>query len=164
MSVAATLQKDIPDPDTLEAQKKAYQRALDKQFEEGCAQIEAAKNSQKEALRQAAEHQKQQFALGERSKQSAMNLALDEQMNAQILMFQETAMQHQRALEEKAAILNLDYQQKKANEDLLMKQLQIQRQFNDAEQNVQRAFMQKKASLESAAVATAANRPQRFAA
>merc|ERR1712066_209054 len=41
---------EIPDPDTVEAQRKAYKKALDKQFQEEMAKIEVARKGQKQML------------------------------------------------------------------------------------------------------------------
>jgi len=52
-------------------------------------------------------------------------------------------MQHRKVLEEKAAALTLDFQTRKANEDLLFKQYQIQKQFVDNERLLNEEFQQK---------------------
>merc|ERR1712138_184606 len=63
----------------------------------------------------------------------AHNLLLDQQMNSQLMMLQEAHMAQRSALEQQAAALTLEYQQKKAEEELLQKQYEIQKQFVTAE-------------------------------
>merc|ERR1719379_3360518 len=87
----------------------------------------------KEMLNETAKQQKAQFALQTQSQLQAQNLLLDQQMNSQLMMLQEAAMAQKTTLEQQAAALTLEYQQKKAEEEMLVKQYQIQKQYYDAE-------------------------------
>lgn len=142
-SYAAAPPRDIPNPDTVTAQKTAYKTALDKQYQQALSQIELERDTKKQQLRQVAQQQKDQFNLQARSQLEARKLELDTALNGQLIMLQETAMQHRKVLEEKAAGLTLDYQTRKANEDLLLKQYQIQKQFVDNERQLNAEFQQK---------------------
>merc|ERR1712216_1035154 len=68
------------------------------------------------------------------------NLLLDQQMNSQCMMLQEAAMQQKSVLEQQAAALTLEYQQKKAEEEMLFKQFEIQKQYYDAETKLAAQF------------------------
>jgi hypothetical protein len=141
----------LPDPDTVAKQKNAYKQALDKQFQHALKQIEGQKNAVKQILRQNAQQQKDQYSLQARSQLEAKKWELDTQLNSQLIMLQETAMQHRKILEEKAAALTLDYQQRKASEELLVKQYQIQKQFVDKEVALNAEFQKKQAALNTTA-------------
>jgi len=146
IAAAGAPQKEIPTPDTVAAQKSAYKSALDKQFAQALAQIENERETKKVMLRNQAQQQKDQYGLQARSQLEAKKLELDTRLNTQLATLQETAMQHRKVLEEKAAALTLDYQQKKANEELLVKQYQIQKQFVDTERGLMQEFQQKQNS------------------
>merc|ERR1712216_813894 len=66
----------------------------------------------KEMLQEQAKQQKAQYTLQVQSQLQAQNLLLDQQMNSQLMMLQEAAM---------------------AEEEMLVKQFEIQKQYYDAE-------------------------------
>merc|ERR1711981_1281214 len=74
--------------------------------------------------------------------------------NVQMCQLQEAHMAQRSALEQQAAALTLEYQQKKAEEEMLKKQYEIQKQFFDAENKLAVQF-QKVAGEEQAAMVKA---------
>ena len=84
-------------------------------------------------------------------KPASQDIIVDQQMNSQMMMLQESAMAQRSALEQQAAALTLEYQQKKAEEEMLKKQYEIQKQFFDAENKLATQF-QKVAGEEQAAM------------
>mmetsp|Transcript_57331 Transcript_57331/g.89209 ORF Transcript_57331/g.89209 Transcript_57331/m.89209 type:complete len:400 (+) Transcript_57331:56-1255(+) len=147
--------RELPDPETVERQREAYREALDNQFHTGLAQIAAEREAKREFLKQQAEQAKAQFALQVQSQLDSKHLALDSGLNSKLMEFQETAMIHRKNLEEKAAGLTLDYQQKKASEELLQRQYMIQKHFVESERKLASEFIQKQGnSLRSKPIAT----------
>jgi len=147
--------RELPDPETVERQKEAYRGALDNQFHTGLAQIAAEREAKREFLKQQAEQTKAQFALQVQSQLDSKHLGLDSGLNSKLMQFQETAMIHRKNLEEKAAGLTLDYQQKKASEELLQRQYMIQKHFVESERKLASEFTQKQgSSLRSKPIAT----------
>jgi hypothetical protein len=139
----------------VERQREAYREALDNQFHTGLAQIAAEREAKREFLKQQAEQAKAQFALQVQSQLDSKHLALDSGLNSKLMEFQETAMIHRKNLEEKAAGLTLDYQQKKASEELLQRQYMIQKHFVESERKLASEFIQKQGnSLRSKPIAT----------
>merc|ERR1712070_354313 len=96
----------------------------------------------KEMLNETAKQQKAQYQLQVQSQLQAQNLLLDQQMNSQLMMLQEAAMAQKSALEQQAAALTLEYQQKKAEEDMLQKQFQIQTDYYNAETKLAAQFQE----------------------
>jgi len=135
--------RNLPDPDTVTVQKGRYETALDKQYQQALAQIEQERDSKKALLRQGAEQHKEQFSYQARSQLEAKKLELDTALNCQLVGLQETAMNHRKALEEKASTLTLDFQTRKANEELLQKQYDIQKAFSENERNLAVEFQKK---------------------
>jgi hypothetical protein len=123
----------IPDPETVERQKAGYAKALEKQFADGVAQISAETKAKKEAMIAAAEQNKAQYKLQKEAEMQGQHLLLEQQKNSQMMMLQETVMAQKSALEQQACALALEYQQKKAQEEMMAKQYEIQKQYYEAE-------------------------------
>merc|ERR1719272_2015511 len=91
-------------------------------------------------LMETAKQQRAQYQLQVQSQLQSQNLLLDQQMNSQLMMFQEAAMAQKSALEQQACALTLEYQQKKAEEEMLQKQFEIQSQYYNAETKLAAQF------------------------
>merc|ERR1712187_692211 len=88
------------------------------------------------------EKRQHSLQIDQRIKQQEMTLA--QQHNEQVMLLQQAAQQQKSALEHQANALLLEYNQKKAQEDLLFQQYQFQRQpydiqlkYNDEMRNLQ---------------------------
>jgi len=130
----------IPDPKIIESQRKGFEDGLQKQYVDGASAIKAETALKQKMLQDQAQAQKEQYKLQVESQLQAQNLMLDQQMNSQMMMLQEAAMAQRSALEQQAAALTLEYQQKKAEEEMLKKQYEIQCQFVDAENKLATQF------------------------
>merc|ERR1711865_1153788 len=91
-----SLTQGLPDPGAISTQRTAYTRALEKQLQEGSTVLSQQMKSQE--------------------------IQLVQQHNQQLLMLQQAAQQQKAALEQQANGLLLDYNQKKACEDLAFQQ------------------------------------------
>jgi len=134
------LLEGIPTPAAIQAQKDGYAKALEKQYQDGAAGIAAETRIKKEMLAEQAKQQKAQYTLQVESQLQGQNLLLDQQMNSQLMMLQEAAMAQKSALEQQACALTLEYQQKKAEEEMLQKQFEIQTQYFNAETKLAAQF------------------------
>merc|ERR1719487_89405 len=132
----------LPDPATIESQRKGFAAGLDKQLADGTTTIQSEKTLKKKMLSEQADMQKNQYATQVNAQLQAQNLALEQQMNVQLTQLQEAHMAQRSALEQQAAALTLEYQQKKAEEEMLKKQYEIQKQFFDAETKLANQFQQ----------------------
>merc|ERR1719432_393796 len=65
------------------------------------------------------------------------NMYVDDQTYAEIAYLQAESAQHRMVLEQQASALALEYNQRKAQEDMMMRQYQIQRQYYDNSQRLQ---------------------------
>merc|ERR1712032_964293 len=59
------------------------------------------------------------------------NMYVDDQTLAEVAYLQAESAQHRQVLEQQASALALEYNQRKAQEDMMMRQYQIQRQYYD---------------------------------
>lgn len=136
------LTEGIPDPASIAEQKAMYAKALEAQYAQGTQQLAEEGKVQKRALEQQADQQKSAYRLQVRSRLEAECLAVDQAANQKLMKLQEAAMAQKAALEQQAAMLTLEYQQKKAEEELLLKQFNIQRQYQEAETELAKQWVQ----------------------
>eukprot|EP00928_Gymnodinium_smaydae_P086956 TRINITY_DN71335_c0_g1_i1.p1 TRINITY_DN71335_c0_g1~~TRINITY_DN71335_c0_g1_i1.p1 ORF type:complete len:446 (+),score=78.78 TRINITY_DN71335_c0_g1_i1:69-1406(+) len=120
-----SLTAGIPDPPSIDRQKAMYARGLDDQLDQGKQVLNVQLKQQTEYLYAIGDQQKRQFALqiDRQIKQKEMELA--QQHNQQLLMLQQAAQQQKSALDHQANALTMEYNQKKAHEDLLMQQYEF---------------------------------------
>lgn len=130
----------IPDPTSIEEQKAAFSRAVDGQFSQGTTQIIEDGKAKKQMLIQAAEQQKAQYRIKVQAQLEASYLAIDRVMNDKIFALQESHQQQKAGLEQQAALLTLEFRQKKAEEDLMSKQFAIQMNYQEANRSLAEQF------------------------
>jgi hypothetical protein len=136
------LTQGIPNPAVIQSQKDGYAKALEKQYQDGASAIAQEVKVRKEMIQEQSKQQKAQYSLQVQSQLQAQNLLLDQQMNSQMMMLQEAAMSQKSALEQQAAALTLEFQQKKAEEEMLVKMYEIQKKYDDAETKLAAQYQQ----------------------
>jgi len=131
--VPPSLTAGIPDPASIERQKHSYAKGLDDQLKHGTDVLAQQLKQQSDYLFALADQRKRQYALqvDQEIKQREMDLA--QQHNEQLLLLQQAAQQQKSALEHQANALLLEYNQKKAQEDLVYQQYQFQKRQYDTQ-------------------------------
>jgi len=117
-----TLTAGLPDPVSVDRQKNAYSRGLDDQLKHGTDVLAQQLKQQSEYLAEVGAQQKRQYMLAVDQEIKQQEMMLAQQHNEQLLMLQQAAQQQKSALEQQANALVLEYNQKKAQEELLQKQ------------------------------------------
>jgi len=166
----------IPDPGAIESQKAAYSKGLDDQLRQGAAILNQQLKQQMEQLHQLGEQQKKKYFVQVDHEIKSQELGLMQQFKEQLLMVQQAASQQKRILGQQATQLLLEYNQKKAQEDLLMEEYQIAKSAYDSQvtfsnefqslqqqqqEATQAALVQQQAVEQHAAAAMAAIEEQR---
>ncbi|CAK9095928.1 unnamed protein product [Durusdinium trenchii] len=125
--VPPSLTAGLPEPNSIERQKNAYARGLEEQLRHGTDVLAQQLKQQSDYLLAMGDQRKRQYALqvDQEIKQREMELA--QQHNEQLLLLQQAAQQQKSALEHQANALLLEYNQKKAQEDLAYQQYQFQK-------------------------------------
>eukprot|EP00927_Polykrikos_kofoidii_P032317 TRINITY_DN27573_c0_g1_i2.p1 TRINITY_DN27573_c0_g1~~TRINITY_DN27573_c0_g1_i2.p1 ORF type:complete len:443 (+),score=78.98 TRINITY_DN27573_c0_g1_i2:58-1386(+) len=128
-----SLTHGLPDPASIERQKSCFAQGLEGQLQQGTAVLNQQLKQQTEYLYAVGEQHKRQYglAIDQQIKQQEMQLA--QQHNEQILMMQKAAQQQKSALEHQANALLLEFNQKKASEELLMQQYNFKRQHYETQ-------------------------------
>merc|ERR1711972_1306053 len=88
---------------------------------------------QTEYLHQVGDQQKRQYSLEVDQLMKAQEIQLVQQHNQQLLMLQQAAQQQKAALEQQANSLLLDFNQKKAQEDLAFQQFKFHTEQYEAQ-------------------------------
>merc|ERR1719197_2471414 len=128
------LTQGIPDPASIEQQKAAYSKGLDEQLRQGAAILNQQLKQQMDQLHQLGEQQKQKYFVQVDHEIKSQELGLVQQFKEQLLMVQQAASQQKRILGQQATALLLEYNQKKAQEDLLMEEYTFAKAAFDTQQ------------------------------
>ncbi|CAE8616934.1 unnamed protein product [Polarella glacialis] len=121
------LTEGIPDPHSIDQQKKAYAKSLDAQLEQGTRMLEQQNEVQKQALVQAADMKKQQYFMQVDQQLKAQEMSVDQQANYQLMGLQQAAHERRALLEQQANAAILDYEQKRVQDEFARTQYDYQR-------------------------------------
>lgn len=120
------LTSGIPDPAAIAKQREQYLRALDDQEKQAITLLEQQRAHQTGLLRAQGEQQKKKYAL-EVDQQAAQNeMVLTQQFSEQTMQLNKQYSTQRGILEQQASQLIVDWQQKKATEDMQQRQYQLQ--------------------------------------
>eukprot|EP00929_Paragymnodinium_shiwhaense_P021587 TRINITY_DN14044_c0_g1_i2.p1 TRINITY_DN14044_c0_g1~~TRINITY_DN14044_c0_g1_i2.p1 ORF type:complete len:300 (-),score=90.60 TRINITY_DN14044_c0_g1_i2:467-1366(-) len=108
---------------SLEQQEKQTMESLDQQRQEQCKAIRSQGDAKKAAYNLEIERQIQQF-----------DLALNQQLSEHMMVLNQQYTKQRGLLEQQANALVMEYQHKKAHEDMMMQQYTLQRQMHDSQQ------------------------------
>merc|ERR1719454_241664 len=127
----ARLTQGIPDPMAIEQQKAAYSKGLDEQLRQGAAILNQQLKQQMDQLHQLGDQQKKKYFVQVDHEIKSQELGLVQQFKEQLMMVQQAAAQQKRILGQQATALLLEYNQKKAQQDLLMEEYGIAKSAYD---------------------------------
>jgi len=131
------LTRGIPDPSAIESQREAYSRSLEHQLEQGNLSLQEQHKARKQQLYNAAQQRKQALLLQVEQQMRMEEMALDEQTNQAMLGLKKAALDQRAALDQQAAGLTLEYQQRKMQEEFAATQAEIQRQYMESHLRLQ---------------------------
>jgi len=121
----------MPDPASIEHQKQQYSRAIDLELQKEAQQVQALAQREKQMLMMRSQQEKAQSYVTIDQYATYGNMYVDDQTLAEVAFLQAESAQHRQVLEQQASALALEYNQRKAQEDMMMRQYQIQRQYYD---------------------------------
>merc|ERR1740122_656875 len=100
-------------------------------------QVQARAQQQKQMLMRGAQQEKAQSYITIDQYATYGNSYVDEQTLAEVAYLQAESAQHRQVLEQQASALTLEYNQRKSQEDMMMRQYQIQKQYYENSQRLQ---------------------------
>lgn len=120
------LTSGLPDPESIAKQREQYLKALEEQERQAIAVLEQQRAQQVGLLRAQGDQQKKKFFLEVNQQVSQNDIVLTQQHSEQMMVLNQQYSQQRGILENQANTLIMEYQQKKAQEDMLMRQYQLQ--------------------------------------
>merc|ERR1719382_1971688 len=126
-----SLTAGLPDPASIDHQKHQYSRAIDLELQKEAQQVQARAQQQKQMLMMRSQQEKAESYVTIDQYATYGNMYVDDQTLSEVAFLQAESAQHRQVLEQQASALSLEYNQRKAQEDMMMKQYQIQRQYYD---------------------------------
>merc|ERR1740123_1501243 len=137
MAPPQRLTAGIPDPASIEHQKLQYSRAIDMELQKEAQQVQARAQQQKQMLMRGAQQEKAQSYITIDQYAQYGNMYVDDMTLSEVAYLQEESAQHRLVLEQQASALALEYNQRKAQEDMMMRQYQIQTQYYNNSRRLQ---------------------------
>lgn len=131
---AARLTEGLPDPASIDMQKQAYLRQLEEQENMALAMLEQRRREQLDLVKNQGEAQKKAYNLQVDQEVQKHDLALSQQQGEHMMVLNQQYSSQRGVLEQQANQIVLEYQHKKAHEDMLMHQYQLQREMHDSMQ------------------------------
>lgn len=132
-----TLTRGFPDPRSIEEQKEAYSRSLEQQLEQGNQSLQKQNAERKKQLYEAADQQKQALLLHMEQQVKIQEMALDEQTSQAMMGLKKAALDQRAALDQQAASLVLEYQQRKTHEEFAATQAEMKKQYMSSQSQLQ---------------------------
>merc|ERR1719343_454895 len=131
-----SLTAGMPDPASIDHQKHQYSRAIDLELQKEAQQVQALAQREKQMLMMRSQQEKAQSYVTIDQYATYGNMYVDDQTLAEVAFLQAESAQHRQVLEQQASALALEYNQRKAQEDMMMRQYQIQSQYYNNSQKL----------------------------
>mmetsp|Transcript_80637 Transcript_80637/g.179120 ORF Transcript_80637/g.179120 Transcript_80637/m.179120 type:complete len:510 (-) Transcript_80637:168-1697(-) len=122
-----SLTQGMPDPESIESQKAAYNRSLEEQAKHGEDMLKAQKQQQTDYIYQAAEAQKKQLISQIDQQAKQQELQLSQKYSQQVMSLQQEFQHQKLVLEKQANDLAMEFQRRKSQEDMMTQQYEMQR-------------------------------------
>lgn len=133
-----SLTANLPDPGAVQQQKDAHLKVLDDQLKEGLAKVTAQTKEKRMVMLAQAEKQKVDFGLMVDAEVRLQELDLDKQFLSVVQFVKQEATRQRAMLEQQAAQLAFQYQEKKVEEDMLAQQFELHKQQHAIQETIQR--------------------------
>merc|ERR1719424_2161037 len=127
------LTSGLPDPFSIAKQRESYLKALEEQERQAIAVLEQQRAQQVSLLRAQGDQQKKKFILEVNQQVSQNDIVLTQQHSEQMMVLNQQYSQQRGILENQANTHIMEYQQKKAQEDMMMQQYQLQVEQHNAQ-------------------------------
>jgi len=140
LAAPVSLTQGLVPPSTVEAERLAYEKALNAQLDKQTNAVLEEAKIKKVMMQQTAATQLEEFKLQLDEKCVMDKLRIDQEAQTMINGLKEAAITQQTEREERAAILVAEYGKKKALEDMAVKSYQLQKNWFDQETKLQSEY------------------------
>jgi len=130
------LTEGMPDPNAIASQKDAYSKSLEEQAKHGEEMLRLQQKQQTDYIFQAAEAQKRQLMCQIDQQAKQQELALSQKYSQQQMSLQQEYQHQKLVLEKQANDLSMEYQRRKAQEDMMSQQYEMQKAHYDDQMRI----------------------------
>jgi len=145
---------------SIEKQRQVFAAQLADTMKRTSHEIARQVQSEKQELAQRAALEKKHYDVMMDQFVQEQALAMDEQTNLEIMRLQQEAVAQKAKLEEQAVILKMEYENKKAEEDMLIRRFEIERQFLDMNGPLRADVQEIQSVMAAHGMLASARRPQ----
>lgn len=136
------LTEGMKGPELLEKEKLAYHRALERQLAKESEAVTQEGELQKAMVEMQAKNQIAQFTLQVEEQLKLQCMQIDNGTANRTAALMEAAVTQRTMVDEKSAIATMEFQKKKAKEDMAQRNYLLQKQFHEAEVKMMAEFRQ----------------------
>jgi len=119
------------DPESVEKQRQAFAVAISSNYEKASQEIAKQVQVEKQELAQKAALEKANYEVMVDQFVQQQALAMDQQTNIEIMRLQQAAVADKSVLEREAVGLKMAYEERKTEEDMMLRQYELERQFRE---------------------------------
>jgi len=119
------------DPESVEKQRQAFADAISSNYEKASQEIAKQVQAEKQELAQKAALEKANYEVMVDQFVQQQALAMDQQTNIEIMRLQQAAVADKSQLEREAVGLKMAYEERKTEEDMMLRQYELERQFRE---------------------------------
>lgn len=117
-----------PDPETVKRQKEGFVRQLDDQLQQGSVALDSQVKQERDMITAQAQQQKLHYFSQVDAQVRLQEMQLDQEYQQQLMRIRQQAMRQRQVLEQQALQLTYDWQEKKAQEDMLATNFALKRE------------------------------------
>lgn len=126
----------MPTPDAIAQQKENYARALEEQLRKGVELLGETHKEKTDHLHQSANKNKQQYNLMLDQQVKQHEMTLSQQYNHQLMMLQQAAQQQRAELDQQAAALVLEWQQRQTQQEFMKESMGIRKRYDQVQKEL----------------------------
>lgn len=152
----ASLTSGMPDPNTIQQQKDGYVASLDEQLRNGAGALNLQVKEQRENVRMQAEQQKAIFAMQVDQEVRMQEVQVDHKFASQVKELKQQAMRQRALLEQQALQLSMEYQGRKAEEEMMQQHHQLHKESQSLQEQM-RSLPNLTGFVASSMISTAGN-------
>eukprot|EP00929_Paragymnodinium_shiwhaense_P119138 TRINITY_DN91015_c0_g1_i1.p1 TRINITY_DN91015_c0_g1~~TRINITY_DN91015_c0_g1_i1.p1 ORF type:complete len:309 (+),score=85.27 TRINITY_DN91015_c0_g1_i1:82-1008(+) len=126
----------LPDPNSVQNQKAGFIKSLDEQLKTGAASLDQQVREQREQVRAQAEQQKAIFAMQVDQEVRMQEMKVEHRFATQVKELKQQAMRQRAALEQQALQLSLEYQGRRAEQDMQVQHYTLQQEHHTLQEKI----------------------------
>lgn len=147
----------FPDLESIASQRNSHLGSLEQQEKQAMASLDLQRQEQCRAIQEQGAAKKAAYNLEIERQLKQFDLALNQQLSEHMMVLNQQYSRQRGLLEQQANALVMEYQHKKAHEDMMMQQYSLQRQMHDSQQKYAEDMHRIHSAVPTTSITIAAN-------